>query len=132
MPKSSSSTCLLNHPGCLGADPASLFLNLQDIPGVGTAENKPGKFNMLFSLSLALLVVYVLILLKDKDYRWLGIALAGLYFVVIVVFGDMLRSVFNLEHDSKTFFLAVAFVYSIVPVLAGEVVARFLPGYKTS
>lgn len=81
---------------------------------------------MLFTISFLLFVIYVAILLKNKNLRWVAWLLFAVYFGVIVLFGDMLKAVFDMEDGSRTFFMFLAVLYTAVPLLLAEATAKVL------
>lgn len=81
---------------------------------------------MFFIISFLIFIIYTAFLLRRRQLRWIGWALSALYFLIIVLFGSALQAVFNIEQSSQTFFMFLAFVYSLTPLVAGEIVDHFM------
>ena len=81
---------------------------------------------MLFAISFLLFIIYTVILLKNKNLRWVGWVLFAVYFGVIVLFGEALTAVFNMEEGSKTFFMFLAVLYTVTPLLLAEAASKLI------
>lgn len=85
---------------------------------------------MLFVLSFIVFVVYTALLFTAPALRWIGWVASAVLFALIALGGEALQGIFNMEQDSNTFFYFIAVFYSVVPLIAGEIVARFMGGRK--
>ena len=85
---------------------------------------------MLFAISFILFAIYVAISIRNKSLRWIGWVLFAVYFLVLVLFGDLLRSVFDMEEGSRTFFIFIAVIYTALPLALAEGTARLLGSKK--
>ncbi len=80
-----------------------------------------------------LFLVDTLILIKNRNLRWVGWALAAAYFMVLVLFGDLMRAAFDMDDDSRIFFWAIAVIYTVLPLALASAFVRLLPtGEKVS
>lgn len=87
---------------------------------------------MLFAISFLLFVIHTAILLKNSKFRWVGWALFALYYGVIILSGDLMRSVFDMEEGSKTFFAFIGAFYTLVPLLLAEGTGKILGTKKAA
>lgn len=87
---------------------------------------------MLFAISFLLFVIHTALLVKQPTLRWVGWALFALYYVALILFGDLMRSVFNMEEGSKTFFAFIGAFYTLTPLLLAEATGKILGRKKAA
>ena len=75
---------------------------------------------MLFAIAFILFIIHVTLILKARKLRWIGWLLFALWFATIVLFGDLLKAVFDMEEGSRTFFTFLAVIYTIIPLAMAE------------
>ncbi|PZP57110.1 MAG: hypothetical protein DI586_01405 [Micavibrio aeruginosavorus] len=75
---------------------------------------------MLFAIAFILFAIHVALIVKARKMKWVGWLLFAIWFASIVLFGDILKAVFDMEEGSRTFFTFLAVIYTIIPLAMAE------------
>lgn len=81
---------------------------------------------MLFAIAFILFVIHVALILRARKLRWIGWLLFAVWFATIVLFGDLLKAVFDMEDASRSFFMFLAVIYTFIPLALAEGTARLM------
>ncbi len=81
---------------------------------------------MLFAIAFILFAIHVALIVKARKMKWVGWLLFAVWFATIVLFGDLLKAVFDMEEGSRSFFMFLAVIYTFIPLALAEATGKLM------